>query len=59
MLYRLAGRMTHRLIASRFPPIRVFDFVPDPEAAEAALVLEGLTGERLSDTLGRPARISP
>ncbi len=59
ILHQLDGTATHRLIASRFPPIGVFDFIADAQAAEAALVLEGMTSERIADTMGRLARIPP
>jgi hypothetical protein len=45
--------LTHRLIASRWPTIGVFDDVMSPEDAAAALELEMATNDRLSDALGR------
>jgi RES domain-containing protein len=50
---------THRLIASRYPPIGVFDFMPDQEAAITALALEGATNDRLNDVANKLARMAP
>ena len=38
---------THRLIASRWPTIGVFDTVASAEDLEAALLLESLTNDRV------------
>jgi hypothetical protein len=56
-LSRLEGTRTHRLIASRFPTVGVFDYMPDAEAVAAALELEQATNGRLNDVLGRLALI--
>lgn len=40
---------THRLIASRWPTIGVFDDCMDAEAVEAAIALETLTNDRLAN----------
>jgi RES domain-containing protein len=48
---------THRLITSRHPPIGVFDFMPDADAAMAAIALEGATNDRLNDVANRLARL--
>jgi RES domain-containing protein len=47
---RFRGR-THRLIASRWPTIGVFDNVALAEDLEAALLLETLTNDRVTETL--------
>lgn len=39
---------THRLIASRWPTIGVFDSVASAQDAQEAMLLEGLTNDRLS-----------
>lgn len=52
-----AERRTHRLIASRYPTIGVFDDLVDPADAEAAMRLESLTNDRLTGALGRLAAI--
>ncbi len=44
---------THRLIASRWPTIGVFDSVASAEDLEAALLLETLTNDRVNQTLAR------
>ena len=44
---------THRLIASRYPTIGVFDDLVSPEDAAAAMALESLTNDRLTGALGR------
>jgi RES domain-containing protein len=44
---------THRLIASRWPTIGVFDTVASAEDLEAALLLESLTNDRVNETLAR------
>ena len=44
---------THRLIASRWPTIGVFDTVASADDLEAALLLETLTNDRANETLAR------
>jgi len=44
---------THRLIASRWPTIGVFDSVASADDLEAALLLETLTNDRANETLAR------
>ena len=46
-------RRTHRLIASRYPTIGVFDRVARPEDLEAVIQLEGWSNDRLNSELGR------
>lgn len=48
---------THRLIASRWPTVGVFDTVALPEDLEDALLLESLTNDRVTETLARLSRI--
>lgn len=45
--------ITHRLIASRWPTVGVFDGVMSAEDAAAAFELEAATNDRLTDALGR------
>lgn len=52
-------RLTHRLVASRWPTVGVFDDLVDPKDAEAAMELEGATNDRLTGALGRLAAIPP
>ena len=49
---RVRGRC-HRLVPSQFPPIGVFDTVASADDALAAMVLEGLTNDRLQLPLRR------
>lgn len=48
---------THRLIASRFPTIGVFDTVASAADIEAALLLETLTNDRVNEALARLGRL--
>jgi hypothetical protein len=48
------GRL-HRLIATRWPPIGIFDTVATPEDARDALVLESWTNDRVTTELDRLA----
>jgi len=48
---------THRLIASRYPTIGVFDTVAAPDDVEAALLIETLTNDRTAATLDRLHRL--
>ncbi len=49
---------THRLVASRWPTVSVFDSVASPEDLEAALLLETLTNDRVTETLVRLGRLN-
>jgi RES domain-containing protein len=49
---------TYRLIASRWPTVGVFDSVASADDLEAALVLESLTNDRVSETLTRLGRLN-
>ena len=44
---------THRLIASRYPTVGIFDTVASPEDVAALFELEGWTSDRLSAEMGR------
>jgi hypothetical protein len=48
---------THRLIASRWPTIGVFDTVASAADLEAALLLASLTDDRVNETLTRLGRL--
>ena len=48
---------THRLIASRWPTIGVFDTVASADDVEATLLLEALTNDRVNETLARLGRL--
>jgi hypothetical protein len=47
----------HRLIASRWPPVGVFDRVASAGDLEGALLLEALTNDRINETLARLNRL--
>jgi len=49
---------THRLIASRWPTVGVFDTVASADDLEAALLLETLTNDRASEALARLGRLN-
>jgi RES domain-containing protein len=53
---RVRGR-THRLIATRWPMVGVFDTVATPEDARDALVLESWTNDRVTAELDRLTRL--
>ena len=44
---------THRLIASRYPTVSIFDTVVSPEDVAALFELEGWTSDRLNAEMGR------
>ena len=48
---------THRLIASRWPTVGVFDTITSADDLEAALLLETLTNDRANETLTRLGRL--
>jgi hypothetical protein len=49
---RLRGRLTHRLIASRYPSTGILDRVAAPGDLEAIIELEAWTNDRVSNELG-------
>lgn len=55
---RVRWRHAYRIIASRYPPIDLFERVsPDPAVWEALIALEGLTNPRLRDEAGVVAMV--
>lgn len=46
-------KKVHRLIASKFPPISLYDWAESEEELEQIAHLEGLTNERIQADLGR------
>lgn len=51
---------THRLIASRHPPVGVFDDIAaDPDDLRAAFILESLTNDRMALAAGRIVALPP
>lgn len=49
---RIRWQTCYRLIASRFPPIDLFERVADPADLEAVIELESLTNDRLREQAG-------
>lgn len=56
---RVRWRQTYRLVASRYPPISLFERIADPYEWEALAALESLTNDRLRDELGEIALVPP
>ena len=54
---QLRRRVTHRLIASRYPSAGILDQVADAEDLEAVFELEGWTNDRITTELGILLRI--
>ncbi|MFC3607216.1 RES family NAD+ phosphorylase [Stutzerimonas tarimensis] len=52
-----AWRAAYRIIASAFPPIRLFEDVLDPSELEVAYAIESLTNERLLEEAGVIERV--
>ena len=50
---RIIWTPSYRLVASRFPPIGLFDSVADPAALEVIYAIEGLTNPRVRVELGQ------
>jgi hypothetical protein len=46
------GGQLHRLVASHFPPIALFETVSDPADLEIAYAIEAMTNDRLKDDVG-------
>ncbi len=49
----------YRIIASRFPPIPLFEEVADPADLEAVYAIEAITNDRLRDEVGNLALVAP
>jgi hypothetical protein len=47
------GFDVYRIVASRFPPMSLFDRITDPEDLEAILAIEAITNDRLRQELGQ------
>lgn len=50
---------SYRLVASRFPPVGLFDRVADPADLEVVLAAESLTNDRLRDEAGAIRLVPP
>lgn len=49
----------YRIVASRFPPISLFEDVADPSDLEAVYAIEAMTNDRLRDEVGDLALVPP
>ena len=49
----------YRIIASRFPPIALFEEVADPAELDAVYAIEAMTNDRLRDEVGTLALVAP
>ncbi len=56
---RLRWQPCYRIVASRFPPISLFEQVADPADLEAVYAIEAMTNERLRDEVGDIALVPP
>lgn len=52
-------RPCYRIIASRFPPISLFEEVADPADLEAVYAIEAMTNDRLREEVGNLALVAP
>lgn len=59
LLQHIAWRNTCRIIATRHPPIGVFDNIADPSDMDALFELEGLTNPRLRNERGEISLVEP
>lgn len=53
----ISWRPCYRIIASRFPPISLFEEVADPADLEAVYAIEAITNDRLRDEVGNLALV--
>ena len=58
-LARVAWKPCRRIVPSRFPPVRLFERVTDPDDLEAVFELEALTNPRLRDEVGAIGLVPP
>ncbi|MCM8732390.1 RES family NAD+ phosphorylase [Hephaestia sp. GCM10023244] len=49
----------YRIVASRFPPINLFEAVADPADLEAVYQIEAMTNDRIRDEVGDLALVAP
>lgn len=55
----LRWRPCYRIVASRFPPISLFEDVADPADLEAVYAIEAMTNDRLREEVGDLALVPP
>lgn len=51
-LHRIRWQRAYRIVASRFPPVGVFDAIADPKDLDALYAIEALTNPRLREEWG-------
>lgn len=56
-LSRVRWSRTHRIIPSRYPPVDLFERVAPPEDWEYLAEIEGMTNDRLRDSIGEIALV--
>jgi hypothetical protein len=56
---RVRWSRTHRIVASRFPPIQLFERIADPHEWEALAELESLTNDRVRQEIGDISVVPP
>ncbi|HEX7339158.1 MAG TPA: RES family NAD+ phosphorylase [Rhodanobacteraceae bacterium] len=54
---RIRWTQAYRIVASRFPPVGVFDRIADPHELDALFALEAMTNPRLRDEAGALSRV--
>ena len=55
----MVGLALHRVIASNYPPLDLFEDVASPEDFEVAIEYEMITSDRATDELGRILALAP
>ncbi len=58
-LCRIAWQPCWRLVASRFPPVGLFDRVAAPEDLAAVIAVESMTNDRLREEVGELSLVPP
>jgi hypothetical protein len=56
---RVRWSRTHRIVASRFPPIQLFERIADPHEWEVLAELESLTNDRVRQEIGDISVVPP
>lgn len=59
LLSPVVWRPCYRIVASRFPPISLFESVADPADLEAVYLIEAMTNDRVRDEAGDLALVPP
>ena len=55
----LGWKTSHRLIASRYPTVGLYDAIADPADLDAVFAIEALTNPRIRNELGQLQRVPP